>query len=390
MKSIDNTELLQIIARDEDSSHQFKADVTNELSIAQEMIAFSNTIGGMLLIGVSDDGSISGLTRVDINRINNLISNAASQQIKPSINPLTRNYSFAEGLVMAVHIQPGLSKPYMDRNGVIWVKNGADKREATSREEIQRMYQSSRLLHGDEVLVPRMTADNIDEKVFSAFYRKQFGEEFQEQDLPLHQIIENMDLSRNGTLNIAGALLFGKNTVYRLPVFIVKCVHYPGIEISDDNYIDSEDYSGTIKDMFDGSLKYILRNIRRVQNGQGVNSLGELEIPKIVFEELITNAIIHRDYFVSSPIRIMVFSNRFEIINPGHLPNNLTISNIKSGNSNIRNPILTSFATRILPYRGLGTGIRRALKAYSNIEFVNDRDNNIFKAVVHYPQIAEF
>jgi len=58
LKSIDNTELLQIIARDEDSSHQFKADVTNELSVAQEMIAFSNAISGMLLIGVSDDGSI--------------------------------------------------------------------------------------------------------------------------------------------------------------------------------------------------------------------------------------------------------------------------------------------------------------------------------------------
>lgn len=388
MESIDNSVLLQIIARDEDSKHQFKADVTNELSVAQEMIAFSNTIGGMLLIGVSDDGSISGLTRTDINRINSLISNAASQQTKPSINPLTENFSFPDGLVMVVHVQPGLSKPYMDRNGAIWVKSGADKRKATSREEIQRMYQSSGLLHGDETLVPRMSAEDIDERAFSAFYMKQLGEEFEEQDLPLHQIIENMDLSRNGTLNIAGALLFGKNTVYRLPVFIVKCIHYPGMEISDDNYIDSEDCSGTIKDMFDGTLKYILRNVRRVQNGQGINSLGELEIPKIVFEELITNALIHRDYFISSPIRIMIFSNRFEIINPGHLPNNLTISNIKSGNSNIRNPILASFATRILPYRGLGTGIRRALKAYSNIEFVNDRDNNVFKAIVHYPQIA--
>lgn len=97
MESIDNPALLQIIARDEDSKHQFKADITNELSVAQEMVAFSNAIGGMLLIGVSDDGSISGLTRTDINRINSLISNAASQQIKPSINPLTENFSFPDG-----------------------------------------------------------------------------------------------------------------------------------------------------------------------------------------------------------------------------------------------------------------------------------------------------
>lgn len=69
-------------------------------------------------------------------------------------------------------------------------------------------------------------------------------------------------------------------------------------------------------------------------------------------------------------------------MSPGHLPNNLTIENIKSGNSNIRNPILASFATRLLPYRGLGNGIRRALKAYPNIEFIDDRANALFKAII--------
>jgi ATP-dependent DNA helicase RecG len=64
------------------------------------------------------------------------------------------------------------------------------------------------------------------------------------------------------------------------------------------------------------------------------------------------------------------------------LPNNLTIANIKSGNSNIRNPILASYATKILPYRGLGSGIRRALKAYSDIDFVDDREGNQFKVVI--------
>jgi ATP-dependent DNA helicase RecG len=101
-----------------------------------------------------------------------------------------------------------------------------------------------------------------------------------------------------------------------------------------------------------------------------------------VLEELIANALIHRDYFISAPIRIFIFNNRVEIISPGHLPNNLTIENIKSGNSNIRNPILASFATKLLPYRGLGSGIRRALKAYPNIDFIDDRDNNLFKAII--------
>ncbi len=71
-----------------------------------------------------------------------------------------------------------------------------------------------------------------------------------------------------------------------------------------------------------------------------------------------------------------------EIISPGHLPNNLTVENIKSGNSNIRNPILASFATKILPYRGLGSGITRALKAYPDIHFEDDRDGNLFKVII--------
>ena len=105
----------------------------------------------------------------------------------------------------------------------------------------------------------------------------------------------------------------------------------------------------------------------------------------MVFEELITNALIHRDYFVSATIRLFIFPDRIEIISPGHLPNNLTVAKIKLGNSNIRNPILVSFASRILPYRGLGSGIMRALAAWPDIEFIDDRENNLFKAIIKRP-----
>ena len=192
-------------------------------------------------------------------------------------------------------------------------------------------------------------------------------------------------VDKNGTINIAGSLLFGKNNKHRLPAFIVKCVTYPGENIDVENYIDSQDIFGTLKNVFDDTMGFVLRNIRRVQKDQNVNSLGELEIPKIVFEELIVNALIHRDYFISAPVRIFVFSNRIEIISPGHLPNNLTIENIKRGNSNIRNPILATFATKLLPYRGLGNGIRRALQAYKKIEFIDDQDGNSFKVLVLNP-----
>ncbi|MDB5694430.1 MAG: ATP-dependent helicase RecG, partial [Alphaproteobacteria bacterium] len=76
----------------------------------------------------------------------------------------------------------------------------------------------------------------------------------------------------------------------------------------------------------------------------------------------------------------LVFSNRVEIISPGRLPNNLTIANVKAGNSNIRNPILASFAAKLLPYRGLGSGVLRAIKAYPDIDLIDDREANLFRA----------
>ena len=84
-------------------------------------------------------------------------------------------------------------------------------------------------------------------------------------------------------------------------------------------------------------------------------------------------------------MRLLVFADRVEIISPGHLPNNLTIENIKAGNSNIRNPILASFAAKLLPYRGLGSGIPRALRAHPRIELIDDREGNLFKAIVARP-----
>ncbi len=129
---METAELLEIIGRDEDSKHQFKANVTNETSLAQEMVAFSNSGGGSIFIGVSNDVTFTGLGREDIGRLNQLVSNAASQQVRPPINPETENIATPEGLVMRVVVPDGISKPYMDKNGVIWVKSGSDKRKALS------------------------------------------------------------------------------------------------------------------------------------------------------------------------------------------------------------------------------------------------------------------
>jgi ATP-dependent DNA helicase RecG len=333
-------ELRETISRDEDSKHQFKGNITNEESLAQEMVAFSNSGGGELYIGVPD------------------------------------------GMVLRIAIENGISKPYMDKNGVIWIKSGADKRRATSREEIQRMFQSAGIVHADEVPVNSMDISALDVDYFGNFFEKNFGEsiDVQEEDLP--GILKNMNLMHEDRLNLTAALLFAKNPVFKLPLFIVKAIAFPCDDVNTIDYLDSRDIGGKLENVFRETLSFIGANIRHVQANQGINSLGVWEIPKIALEELVANALIHRDYFVSAPVRIFVFKGRVEIISPGHLPNNLTVENIKHGNSNIRNPILASYATKIIPYRGLGSGIIRAIKEYPRIEFDDDREGNLFKVTI--------
>ena len=376
-------ELLEIIARGEDSKHQFKVDVTNAQSLASEIVAFANSGGGQIFIGVTDDGNVKALDAANVGRINQLIASASSDSVRPAINPFTENVEAEGGIVIVVTVPDGIGKPYLDNSGVMWVKNGSDKRRVTAREEMQRMFQASNLVHGDDIGVPGTSIADIDLDYFKNFFKSSFGHELEEQGLPLARILANMRLASEGVLTVTGVLLFAKEPKNFLPVFHIKAVCYPGKDIHATTYLDSADIYGRLQTQFEDAMGFMLRNLRREQNGQSINSVGEIEIPRIVLEELLANALLHRDYFVSAPIRIFIFDDRIEILSPGHLPNNLTVENIQSGNSNIRNPILTSHATKVVPYRGLGSGILRALKEYPRIDFIDDRKNNRFCVVIH-------
>lgn len=138
-------------------------------------------------------------------------------------------------------------------------------------------------------------------------------------------------------------------------------------------------------EQYQRSFSFLRRNLRHIQGKQGFNTLGRLEIPGQALEELLVNALVHPDYFTSATIRLMVFSDRVEIISPGHLPKSLSTKAIRRGATNRRNPTLTEHAVHILPYRGLGTGIPRALRDWPAIEFIDDTGANQFRVVVRRP-----
>lgn len=382
MEAID---LIELVGRGEDSHTQFKQDVTNATSLAGDLVAFSNSDGGRIVIGVSDEGEITGLSAADVRRINQLVANTATNNVRPSINPETENVSVNDRLAIVVSVREGMSKPYSDDNGVFWVKCGSDRRRVTSREEIQRMLQSADLVHADEVPVDGTTDADVDLAHFREFFEKQYGEPLENAHAPLKRILQNLNLARNDNLNLAGLLLFGSNPQRHRPEFVVKAVSFVGTDPAGDQYRDSQDIGGCLRDIHAQTMSFLQRNLRRIQAGQGFNTEGELEVHPSALEELVVNMLLHRDYFISAPWRVMLFDDRIELTSPGSLPNNLTIENIRNGVSNMRNPLLASFATKELPYRGIGTGIRRVLAAVPNLGLESNHDLNLFTATIPRP-----
>ena len=385
------SEIQNQLAHGEDSSRQFKADVTNGESLASEMAAFANSSGGTIYIGVADDGSTPGLTQKDVARINQLISNAASQQVRSPLVVTTENVALGNGrLVIVLTVPKGIDKPYFDKNGVIWLRVGSDKRRVNSKEELRRFFQLSAQFHADQ-LPTEAKPDRLDKLRFRDFLRDVHHQEYPNTEAELIKLLQNLNLATDDdVLNLAGVLLFAEQPELIVPQFVVKAIRYPGNKIHADQYIDTEDFSGPMQKVFTDALAFIMRNLHKVQAGRGVNAPGLPEIPESVFEELLVNALVHRDYLVSAAIRLFIYDNRIEIISPGHLPNNLTVEKIRAGNSNIRNPILVSYVAKgLLPYHGLGSGIGRALEAWPQIDFVNDQDGCLFKAIVHRKPVEE-
>lgn len=375
-------EVLNLIAGGETSYVQFKKDVTNATSIAQEIVAFANTKGGRIIIGVNDKtGQVEGLTFQDIQRINNLLATAANDHVKNSINIETETVEVEMGKrVVIAQVPEGYSKPYKDKDGLIFVKNGADKRKVTSNEELMRMLQSSGSLYAEEQVLIHCTYQDIDWDRFKIFYEDFYSEEAEPD---IERKFENIRLGQEGKPNLAGALLFTNNPQKAIKGFFITAIWFWGNEIEADSFRASDYLRGTLAEQYKQAKDFVLRALHKIQSGEGFNSPGVLEVPEIVFTELLTNALVHRDYFVKDTIKLYIFNNRIEIISPGKLPNNLTIEQMKKGIRKKRNDILDSLSPSLLHYKGAGSGILRALRAYPHIDFINDTEAEQVRVVIH-------
>lgn len=380
-------ELRNQILLGEDSTRQFKREPAADTKMAGELVAFANSGGGRIFIGVEKDGTIVGLRGSEAEKVGEDMAKLAWDTVRPQMSILSYSIPTVDGIVVVIEISDGPAKPYCDNKGVYWVKNGPDKRRVQSPEELARLFQSGEKLYAESQVVAASTLEDFDHERFARFYETKYSESTpnrQEAGEAYQRVLENLELVDSGRVTVAGLLLFGKHN--RLPVLLpemkIDAVWFKGTERASQEWHDQRKIEGSLAEQFDDCMGFLRRWNSRIQHEGSFNQVGRLEIAETVFEELLVNALIHRDYFIKDSIKLFIFDNRIEFRSPGKLPNSLTVDQIRRGVRRSRNVLLASFAPDLLNFRGIGSGIVRALKLWPSIFWVNDTESEEVVATI--------
>ena len=391
-------DILKQIKAGEVSGMQFKERILDKYDIACELVAFSNSQGGKLVVGIKDKtGEINALSYSEVQETTNLLSDIASENVVPSILIKIDTVEVEDGNLVVATVKEGLNKPYHDNKGIVWVKNGADKRKVFDNAELAEMMTDCGSFAPDEAGVRDATVNDLDATTIKQFLGNRFervlekkgltGDAFNEASLDAicsaiakghdcEKILRNLRFIRpDGTLTVAAMLLFGKYTQRWMPMMTAKCICFAGNSIGSKVFrdkVNDADMEGNLLHQYDTIMDFFTRNLHNVQVGDEFNSMGKLEIPYTSLVEFTVNSLVHRSLNMKAPVRIFIFDNRVEIHSPGALPNGLTIEDIKAGTSMPRNMFLFNNAIYLLPYTGVGSGITRALDEDVNVTFMNN------------------
>ena len=374
-------ELKDIALCGETSKVQFKQEWTSQKEIAKEMIAFANSHGGKILFGVQDKtGELVGLPYDVIQTISRELGNAANEHVRPTIYIETETLMFDDKRFLICNVAEGKNKPYKNLSGEIWVKQGADKRRVTENSEILSLFQDAGTYQPDAAGVEDAVASDLDNNAVDEYLTRVYSIDMESLGSKAEQMLKNIHiLNKNGIPTLAGYLFFGKHPEYNCPTGMVKAVSFYGNSIGGTHYRDTKEIVGNMPQIYDKSMAFLKSNLHNLQEeGASFNTLGQLEISETVLEEVLQNALVHRDLLRSAPIRIFIFDDRVEIISPGALGGGLTVEDIMGGKTYQRNPYMATFATNALHYRGIGSGIVRIMAENDNVTLTNDDSGKEF------------
>lgn len=361
-------ELLAQIAQGESDQQEFKRLIDNPESIAGEIVAFANSEGGRLYLGVEDDGTIAGCPNPT--QVMQALTNICRDRCRPPIIAGLEQVLIGGQAAVVLEVLPELNrqKPYSTQGGRFYLRVGREKKDATGRELI-RIAQGAGELHYDESPVRGADLSTLSEHAFSDYYERQFGlplaDGLRQAGLSLEQLLRNMrlldDLNGVPTLTVAAVLVFDADPQLFLPHSRLSAVAFAGPDENSD-ILDRKEITGRLPQIIEDSRIFLRRNVRVAAQELGFERRDMPQYDLNALGEGVVNAIAHRDYSLSgSQIRLFVFSDRIEIRSPGRLPNSITIDNIRLGVHAERNRRIATLLTHLGYMSAIGTGVPRLI-----------------------------
>ncbi len=329
---------------------EFKREL-NE-SLKKELVAFANTHGGEVYIGIDDSGKIVGLD--DAKKDLEAISNSIRDSIKPDLTLITsaKIIEIDGKEVIKIEILKGTKRPYhlvakgLKPSGV-FVRHGITSAPATEDSIRQMIIESDGTVFEKSRCINQQLTFDYTKKVFN---EKQIGfEQCNQRTLGI--------TNEDGYYTNLG-LLFSEECQHS-----IKCALYDGNTKLE--FRDRREFAGSILKQLDDAYEYISLQNKVESNFKGLNRVDREDYPYYAIREALVNAVVHRDYSFSGSILIHIFKNRIELVSVGGLVAGLTLDDIMLGISESRNKNLATSFYRLKLIESYGTGIRRIYESYS-------------------------
>jgi ATP-dependent DNA helicase RecG len=332
-------ELKKLIDQSEGHNLELKKSTSLRQEIGQAVSAFANTDGGVILVGISPDGEIVG---VDIGKKTlEDLANTIKENTDPKIYPQMKIHNVDGKNVIEIIVKEADEKPVFFSSRA-YQRVGRTSPMISVSKIRELVKQDRKTLSWDEKIYDEVTMESIDEARVRWFVKEAKKQRTLKipENASLGEILRKLKLMKNEQLTNTAILLFAKESHFLQS-------EVKGIRFSSDKpvkpYIDFVSIEGNIFDLVDNAQDFVLRNIRKSiwLNSGKVQREEKYEYPPDAIREAIVNAIAHRDYESPSKVQVRIFDNRIEIWNPGLLPKEITIEDLKIEHRSIpRNPLL--------------------------------------------------
>ncbi len=348
--------ILNLIAQGENNSIEFKQVEVRPDGLAKELVAFSNTSGGVVLIGVDDNGNIIGTEGRE--NIEEWVVNIARNNVIPAISPKIEQQEINGKSIVIIEVDRGQDKPYQSIDGKYWLRVGSTNRMAT-KEELSRLFQQAGLVHYDIAPLDATSIVDLDERKLNQYWQNYYDIDYRQlEEQDRFQLLRNADiLSQNDLVTVGGLLIFGVEPQRRLWQSAITFAVFDGVDLTEE-LLDKQEIIGTLPELILQTTAKVKLFLPRASTISGLKRQEKILIPDKVIREALVNAVCHRDYSISNRrITVYMFRDRVEITSPGRLPNTLTIEKILTGNSAPRNTFLLKYLDNMKFIDGLGRGV---------------------------------